>query len=260
MCDSRFRPAVGAVLIPPALFLSLAARCAPEVAPGTLAEVAGAESGFNTLAIHDNTTRQNFTPLDVAGAIVIATRLIAAGHSVDLGLMQIDSANLGRLGLTVATAFDACSSVRAAGALLSEDYQPGGEGRQAALLAALSRYNAGTAWQGFQNGYVRRVVATAKHVVPEIDPSDSVTPPKAAARLAKRSWQVFTSSSAAPPASPSQHQPSPRAPSWDVFPDSIGPAGFAREQAVTLSAHRPSAQAGPDQLSKEETHVASETR
>lgn len=226
------------MLIAPALFLALANRCAPEVAPGTLAAIAGAESGFNTLAIHDNTTRQSMAALDTPGAVATATALIAAGHSVDLGLMQIDSANLGRLGLTVATAFDACSSVRAAGTVLSGDYQPDGAGRQAALLAALSRYNTGTAWLGFQNGYVGRVVAAAKYVVPEIDPTDSVAPATSPAAPGAPSWQAFNSSSAPPPASPSQPPAPPPPPSWDVFPDSIGPAGFAQEHAVTLPAQK----------------------
>jgi len=247
------------VLIAPPLFLALAIHCAPEDAPETLAAVAGAESGFNTLAIHDNTTRQNETALDARGAVAIATALIAAGHSVDLGLMQIDSANLARLGLTVATAFDACSSVRAAGALLAQDYEANGQRPQAALLAALSRYNTGTAWQGFQNGYVSHVIRSAKQVVPEIDPSDSVSPSQSPPRPGAPNWQVFGPSSAAPPASPSQPPVPRRAPSWDVFPASIGPAGFAQEHAVTLSAHRLSDRSSPAQLSAQDTHGETQT-
>lgn len=222
------------MLITPAHFLALANRCAPEVAPGTLAAVASTESGFNTLAIHDNTTRQSMRPSDVRNAIAVARRLIADGHSVDLGLMQIDSANLPRLGLTVPTAFDACASIRAGGKLLAQDYKrPDGQGRQAALLAALSRYNTGSAWQGFQNGYVSRVVSTAKYVVPEIDPADSNQAPKAR---------------------PSSASSTPRPPAWDVFPNSIGPAGFASAHAVTLQASRASGPSGPAQPSKQETH------
>ncbi|EGO93214.1 lytic transglycosylase domain-containing protein [Acidiphilium sp. PM] len=221
------------MLITPAHFLALANRCAPEVAPGTLAAVASTESGFNTLAIHDNTTRQSMRPSDVRNAIAVARRLIADGHSVDLGLMQIDSANLPRLGLTVPTAFDACASIRAGGKLLAQDYKrPDGQGRQAALLAALSRYNTGSAWQGFQNGYVSRVVSTAKYVVPEIDPADSNQAPKAR---------------------PSSASSTPRPPAWDVFPNSIGPAGFASAHAVTLQASRASGPSGRAQPSNQET-------
>jgi type IV secretion system protein VirB1 len=228
-----FCTGASSLLITPAHFLVLASRCASDVAPTTLAAVAGAESGFNTLAIHDNTTRQTVRQQGTRGAVAVATQLIAAGHSVDLGLMQIDSANLTRLGLTVATAFDACASVRAGGKLLAQDYkQPDGQGRQAALLAALSRYNTGSAWQGFQNGYVNRVVSTAKYLVPAIDPADSIQAPKAR---------------------PSSASSTPRPPAWDVFPNSIGPAGFASAHAVTLQASRASGPSGLAQPSKQET-------
>lgn len=247
------------MVIAPGLFLVLANRCAPEVAPATLAAVAGAESSFNTLAIHDNTTGRNVTAPSASRAAIIAKRLIAAGHSVDLGVMQIDSANLHRLGLSVHGAFDACASVRAAGVLLSHDYQPGrgGRGQQAALLAALSRYNTGNAWRGLQNGYVQRVVAAAKQVVPAISPAVHV--PAAghgnqANRQARPRWQVFAPSTVRRhSASPKPH--SPRAPSWDVFPKSEGPAGYAREHAVTLSAHRLSNPAGSKQLQGQEPRV-----
>ena len=229
-------------MITPAHFLALANRCASEVAPTTLAAVAGAESGFNTLALHDNTTRQSMRPSDVRSAIAVARRLIADRHSVDLGIMQIDSANLARLGLTIATAFDACASVRAAGKLLAQDYQlPAGQGRQAALLAALSRYNTGSAWQGFQSGYVSRVVSTAKYLVPAIDPADSVA--ASGASVAKSGHPATPSNSSAPL----------RTPAWDVFPHSIGPAGFAAAHAVTLQASRISDPTGPAQPSKKET-------
>ena len=230
------------MLITPAHFLVLASRCASDVAPTTLAAVAGAESGFNTLAIHDNTTRQTVRPQGARTAIAVATQLIAAGHSVDLGLMQIDSRNLARLGLTIATAFDACASVRAAGKLLVQDYQrPAGLGRQAALLAALSRYNTGSAWEGFQNGYVSRVVSTAKYLVPAIDPADGATTPRVSG--AKSSQPTTLSNSPVP-----RH-----APAWDVFPNSIGPAGFASAHAVTLQASRASGPSGLAQPSKQET-------
>lgn len=247
------------MVIAPGLFLVLANRCAPEVAPATLAAVAGAESSFNTLAIHDNTTGRNVTAGSAPRAAAIAKRLIAAGHSVDLGLMQIDSANLHQLGLSIHGAFDACSSVRAAGVLLARDYRPGkaGKGGQVALLAALSRYNTGSAWQGLRNGYVKRVVATAKQIVPAISPAAHVPAAghenRGRGQAAPR-WQVFARSSARRHSNaPKPH--SPRAPSWDVFPQSVGPAGFAREHAVTLSAHRLSNPAGSKHLQGQETRV-----
>ncbi len=110
------------MILATALVVRLAASCAPSVAPGTLASIAGTESGFNTLAIHDDTTGLDLPSASRQSAVVAARALIASGHSVDLGLMQINSANLARLGLTVRTAFDACASLGAAGRLLVTDY------------------------------------------------------------------------------------------------------------------------------------------
>jgi len=72
-----------------------------------------------------------------------ATQLVAAGHSVDLGLMQINSNNLELLELSIEDAFTACRSVEAA----------------AKLLALFSRYNTGSPQRGIANGYATKVMA-----------------------------------------------------------------------------------------------------
>ncbi|MCF3948265.1 lytic transglycosylase domain-containing protein [Acidiphilium iwatense] len=214
----------------------LAARCASEVAPGTLVSIAGTESGFNTLAIHDNTAGRNYVPASRVVAIGLARALIAAGQSIDLGLMQVNSGNLNRLGLTVRTAFNACASLGAAGRLLVLDYRPAGRsGEQSALQAAFSRYNTGNGVHGFQNGYVERVVATARRVVPEINPAAPVAAPKSGARPSAPKWNAFGhhATGTTHPA-----QSAPAAPFWNVFPRSVGPARLAQHRAVIVTAHR----------------------
>lgn len=80
-------------------FVQLAKQCAPHVAPETLAAVARTESGFDPLAIHDNTTALDHHPATRKAAIALATELaVVAHHSVDLGLMHISSASFPRLG------------------------------------------------------------------------------------------------------------------------------------------------------------------
>ena len=134
-----------------AAVLSLAAQCAPAVAPDTIASIAMAESGLNPFAIHDNTVQRTVQIDDPAAAIAVATDLIVGQrHSVDLGLMQVNSANLAALGLSIADAFDACRSVEAGGRVLSEAYQR-------ALRGALSVYNTGDLQRGIANGYVSHV-------------------------------------------------------------------------------------------------------
>jgi type IV secretion system protein VirB1 len=126
------------------------------VAPSTLASVARTESGFQPLAINDNTTGTRGVPATSDVAVQIAAKLIEAGHSVDVGIMQINSGNFARLGLTLKTAFDPCKSVAAAATILAGDYNGGEthEAQQSALRAALSRYNTGDAQRGLANGYV----------------------------------------------------------------------------------------------------------
>lgn len=154
-----------------ALFAQLAGACAPMVHINTLAAIARAESHFRDDAIHDNTTGRQYSPRDHADAVAIATELISfRGHSVDLGLMQVNSANLPGLGITVDEIFDACKNLDAAGSLLAAAYRPDTTeaDSQTMLLKAISRYNTGNAIKGFSNGYVAKVLAAAKEVVPAI--------------------------------------------------------------------------------------------
>src|SRR5690349_15604018 len=100
--------------------LALAHQCAPGVAPETVISIAKTESGLNPLAIHDNASGQSYAPDSVNEAIALATSLIIAQrHSVDVGLMQINSANLAASNLDIAHAFDACHSMEAGARILS---------------------------------------------------------------------------------------------------------------------------------------------
>ena len=144
--------------IPAALALSL--QCAPSVDPHMLVAIGQRESGLDPLTIHDNTTGQ---VLHGAGVGTAASQLIAAGHSVDLGLMQINSRNLALLGLSVDDALTACRSVEAA----------------ARLLALFSRYNTGSPQRGIANGYATRVMAAMgnlRTVPPEALTRPALTP------------------------------------------------------------------------------------
>jgi type IV secretion system protein VirB1 len=116
-----------------------------------LVGIARQESGLEPLTFRDNTTGQ---VLHGAGVIAAAKRLIAAGHSVDLGAWQINSRNLSLLGLGVADAFEPCKSVAAA----------------ARLIELFSRYNTGSRPRGIANGYAAAVMA-AIHTVKAASPT-----------------------------------------------------------------------------------------
>ena len=151
-------------------FTAMAAHCAPTVAVRTLFAVAVTESGLDPLALHDNTTGRSEKPETFAAAVADARAWVGFGHSVDIGLMQINSANLSALNMTVQTALDPCISMAGGGAVLQAAY--GGDGApaddQVALLMALSRYNTGSPLRGIMNGYARTIMANAEEMGPPL--------------------------------------------------------------------------------------------
>jgi type IV secretion system protein VirB1 len=162
---------------------ALIARCAPQVPPRTMAAIVAVESGGDPLAIGDNTTRHSYHPPDRATAEAIASRLIAAGHSVDLGIAQINDANVAHLALNLHTVFDGCANLSAGAEILAQDYAIAtrrfGAG-QVALRHAIGMYNGGSLDAGAS--YVRRVMLAAG-----MPPTHALNPRLIAAREAMRS-------------------------------------------------------------------------
>ena len=99
------------------------------------------------------------------GEIDTAKKLLRMNVSIDLGLAQINIANLARLGLSVEQAFEPCANLHAAETVLRWCYDPAakrlGSG-QPALQAALSCYNTGGYAHGLANGYVQGIYRVAK--------------------------------------------------------------------------------------------------
>lgn len=155
-----------------ASLLALAGSCAPSVAPETLISIVHTESRFNTLAIGVNSPgARKPVPATRAQAIAAARRLIRQGYNIDLGLGQINSANLGWLGLSVEDAFEPCRNLAAAARVLATNYQSVARFAPSpdhAIATALSLYNTGDRRRGFRNGYVARVYASASTVIPLI--------------------------------------------------------------------------------------------
>jgi type IV secretion system protein VirB1 len=113
--------------------LAIALQCAPDLDPNLLVGIAKAESGLDPGAIHRN-----------------------ANGTRDWGLMQINSANFGWLGLTPESSLDPCRSMAAG----------------AAVLKSLGAYNTGNGSRGIANGYAQRVMA-AVHAVKADSPAAS---------------------------------------------------------------------------------------
>ena len=161
-------------------------------------------------------------PVSQAIAAELAAKLIAAGHSVDVGIMQINDRNFSALRLDLNTAFDPCRSIAAAATILAGSYVVGGDShgaQQAALKVAISKYNTGDAQRGFDNGYVHKVEISARVIVPALD--KGLTPIEAGHDL--------------PPSVAPSIPVDPNAPpSWDVWASFDYAAG--RNSRLTLPA------------------------
>lgn len=135
-------------------------QCAVNTHPDTVKAIIRVESNGNPLAIGVNFGgNRSPRPQSANEAAQISRNLIENGKNIDMGLMQINSANMRRMGLTPEAIFDPCTNIRVGTQILSTNYaqavQLHGEG-EVALRAALSAYNTGSMVRGLRNGYVAR--------------------------------------------------------------------------------------------------------
>lgn len=138
--------------------------CAPDLAPVTIAAIVQQESGGNPLLLHDNTTRLTLRPKTVAEAAKLAQALISSGHSIDIGLAQINSKNLPTMRLEIEDALDPCTNLRAAQAIMKKAWEQSGHD----LRGALAAYNTGKTATSVGAHYSAQVFAQVGVKVPEI--------------------------------------------------------------------------------------------
>lgn len=175
--------------------LSLLAQCAPNVHWSTMSAIVKVESSGKAYALADagpldvpysvrkNMVRSYF-PGSLGEAAQLARNLIADGHTVSLGLAQVNDRNLDSYGLTIEQALDPCTNLATGAKILASFYRKAakqyGEG-QHALEAAISAYNSGSFERGVSNGYVGQVYAAAG-VVPAL----TTEPPRAESAASTR--------------------------------------------------------------------------
>ena len=146
---------------------ALMRHCAPRVAMVTMSKLIYVESKWNAYALNINYRGWHLAhqPRNKEEAVVTLRYLLATysgikAFSVDAGVGQINSRNFARLGIADEQLFEPCENVRAAETILVDCYvraQPMRRGEQAALASAISCYNTGTFFRGFEHGYVRKV-------------------------------------------------------------------------------------------------------
>lgn len=160
----------------------LMTQCAPLISPVTMTAIIRQESGGNPYAINDNTVRLPVAPKTKEEAVVIATQRINAGHSVDMGLTQINSKNLKKLGLTVEQIFEPCTNLKASQSILLDAW----EGSKGSLIGTLSAYNTGKTSSVAGLKYAQQVIqraggqfhATKTSTTPMASPMNSSLKPK----------------------------------------------------------------------------------
>ena len=200
------------MILDAAAILALAAQCAPSVDPSTMLAIVRTESAGHIFALGVNGTKSPPRPKDAATAATLAKRYIRAGYSVDLGLAQINSRNLLRLGMTIETVLDPCQNLAAGAVILAQNYaaQTSSAPAQVRLRAALSMYNTGSPSRGFANGYVAKVVANAGSVaeLPRSVPAGAIA--RGTAIGSATEYIQAPQSLSIPPTNPAPAQ-------WDVF-------------------------------------------
>ncbi|MBC5810334.1 MAG: lytic transglycosylase domain-containing protein [Candidatus Eremiobacteraeota bacterium] len=146
-------------------FLALVLRCAPLVAPRTMAAIVARESGGRAFAIGDNTDRRSYFPRGLAAAQQLAGRLARAGHDLDLGYAQVNLKTARRLGVQLPRTLEPCMNLALGARVLGEDYRAARRrygDRRSAIMHALSAYNSGDF--NASRRYAEDVRTVAKHI------------------------------------------------------------------------------------------------
>lgn len=103
-----------------------------------------------------------FKNLSLDDAVLVSSKMVAEGYTVDVGLMGINSRNVKRFGVSIREAFDPCINVNMGEQILFENINQAkskGHSGEDAIKVALSLYNTGSETRGFTNGYVDKVWA-----------------------------------------------------------------------------------------------------
>jgi type IV secretion system protein VirB1 len=153
--------------------------CAPYAALNTMLAVATTESEFRPYAISVNNPQKIASRLGLTNQAIELQRqpnskleavlwmrwLLQHRISVSVGLLQVSTDNAARFHLDPERLFEPCTNISVGANLLAEAYAAqklAAPNDPDALLHALSIYNSGTANFGFYDGYVDRILKSAR--------------------------------------------------------------------------------------------------
>lgn len=155
------------------LDMAMVAQCSPNMHPVIVQAIVKTESSFNPFAIGVNKGAGRLTrqPTNYTQAVQTAKHLLAQGANIDMGLGQINSANMSWLNLSVEQAFTPCANLKALQHVYQSCYsRAGNAGSGNRMERAFSCYNTGNTRNGFTNGYVAKVMKNYQkfaHLTPQ---------------------------------------------------------------------------------------------
>lgn len=157
----------------------ITSSCSPNVHPVIVNAIVKTESNYNPFAIGVNrgAGRLAKQPTNLGEAIDTAKRLLASGANIDLGLGQINSANLKWLGLTVEQVLQPCANLKALQTVYLHCYdRAGNTGKGTRMQRAFSCYNTGNMTGGFSNGYVAKTTKNYNELTARVAQPVAPTP------------------------------------------------------------------------------------
>ena len=145
---------------------NLIQTCAPHVAPSTMNAIIQTESKGNPFAISLNHGfRLVYQAKSYEQAKSWVIYLEKHHYNFDVGLGQVNIVNIHKYGYTSTEALDPCTNIQLSAKILSKSYVAALSSSttpNTALLKAISAYNTGNYRNGFNNGYVYKVVHNAE--------------------------------------------------------------------------------------------------
>lgn len=145
--------------------VNLAKKCSPSVSPKTMVALVKTESNGNPWAIGLNGVRLRYQPKSESQAMAWVRYLDKNNYNFDVGLGQVNIKNIRKHGSKPEELVsNTCLNLQISGKILTQNYIQASKTTkdpQTALRKALSMYNTGNQYGGFNNGYINKVLINA---------------------------------------------------------------------------------------------------
>lgn len=152
-------------IIADAQLIEMSKRCSPAVSPKTMLVLIKTESRGNNIALGVNGARLRKQPANESQAVEWVRYLNKNNYNFDIGLTQVNIANVRKYKLKPEDLLDPCTNIKVGGDILTKNYIQASKKTkdpQIALRQALSSYNTGNQKSGYYNGYLIKILNNLK--------------------------------------------------------------------------------------------------